>query len=107
MFWDLMNIVIPKVKPHWIKLAYSMEYDVSAVKGFEGDGRNLDAQCYKLFEDWVSTGHGCTPKTWQTLLHRIERVDELSVAAEEIKQQLAEQIKQQLVEKIKQQLAEQ
>ena len=88
--WDVMNIVIPKVKPHWVKLAYSMLYDISAVQGFERDGRCLEEQCRKLFEDWLTTEHDCIPKTWQTLLHQIKRVDELSLAAEEIKQQLAE-----------------
>ena len=86
--WDLINFVIPKVKASWVKLAYSMGYGVNAVRGFEGGGRSLDEQCLKLFEDWL-TGQGCTPKTWQTLLQRIKRVNELTVAAEEIKDQLS------------------
>ena len=87
--WDLINLVIPKVKASWINLAYSMGYSVNAVRGFEGDGRSLDEQCRKLFEDWLTTGHGCTPKTWQTLLQRIKRVNGLTVAADEIMEQLS------------------
>ena len=89
--WDVINIVVPKVRSHWIDLAYSMDYGISAVRGFERDGRRINEWCYELFEDWLTTEHGCTPKTWKTLLHRIKRVDKLSLAAEEIKQQLAEQ----------------
>ena len=97
--WDVINIVVPKVKSHWMNLAYSMDYGISAVRGFESDGGGLTNEtCYELFEDWLTTERGCTPKTWKTLLHRIKRVDELSLAAEEIKQQLVEQIKQQLAE---------
>ena len=87
--WDLINIVIPKVKASWVELAYSMGYSVNAVRGFEGDGRSLDEQCRKVFEDWLTTGQGCTPKTWQVLLQRIKQVNVLTFAAEEIKDQLS------------------
>ena len=86
--WDIIKIVIPKVKASWEELAYSMGYDVSAVKGFEKDGRNLDEQCRKLFEDWLTTGRSCTPKTWQTLLQQIKRVDGLTAAVEEIEKKV-------------------
>ena len=86
--WTLIKIVIPKVKASWINLAYSMGYSVNAVRGFEGDGRNLDEQCRKLFEDWLTTGHGHTPKTWQTLLDHLKQVDDLTAAVEEIEKEL-------------------
>ena len=90
----MIKIVIPKVKPYWVELAYSMGYGIYQVEGFEGGYRSLTMQCRELFEDWLSTDNGCTPKTWQTLFHRIEQVDDLSVAAEEIKRQLIELVKQ-------------
>ena len=86
--WDLINIVIPKVKASWVELAYSMGYSVNDVRGFERDGRSLDEQCRKLFEDWLTTGRGCTPKTWQTLLKQIRQVNDLTAAAEEIEKEL-------------------
>ena len=86
--WALIKIVIPKVKPRWENLAYSMGYSVNAVRGFERDGRNSEEQCRKLFEDWLTTGHGCTPKTWQKLLQRIKQVDDLTAAVEEIEKEL-------------------
>ena len=72
-----------------------MGYGISAVKG--GGGRDLDKWCFELFENWLTTECDCTPKTWQILLHQIKQFDELPLAAEEIKQQLAEQMKQQLL----------
>ena len=86
--WDLIKIVIPKVKASWVDLAYSIGYGVSAVSGFERDGRCLDEQCRQLFKDWLTTGCGCTPKTWQTLLQRIKQVDDLTAAVEEIEKEL-------------------
>ena len=94
----MIKIVIPKVKPYWVELAYSMGYDIYQVEGFEIGYRSLTVQCRKLFEHWLSTNKGCTPKTWQTLFHRIEQVDDLSVAAEEIKRQLIELVNQKLAE---------
>ena len=86
--WGLIKIVIPKVKASWDKLAYSMGYSVNAVRGFERDGRNSDEQCRKFFEDWLTTGRGYTPKTWQTLLDRLKEVDDLTSAVEEIEKKL-------------------
>ena len=87
--WDLLKIVIPKVKTSWVELAYSMDYEIDAVRGFERDGRSLDERCHKLFEDWLTTGQGCTPKTWQTPLQQVKQVDELIAAVEDIKKPLS------------------
>ena len=83
-----MKIVIPKVKASWVKLAYSMDYSIDAVRGFKEDGRNSDEQCCQFFEDWLTAGHGCTPKTWQTLLDHLKQVDDLTAAVEEIEKEL-------------------
>lgn len=88
IMWDLISIVIPIVKACWVKLAYSMGYEISNVRGFEGDGKDLEERCQKLFEDWLTTDHGCTPKTWEKLLERIKAIDELKAAAEEIEEKL-------------------
>ena len=65
-----------------------MGYSINAVRGFERNGKSLDEQCRKLFENWLTTGQGCTPKTQQTLLQCIKRVNELTAAAEEIEKEL-------------------
>ena len=58
--WELINIVIHKVKASWVELAYSMGYSINAVRGFKEDGRDLDEKCCQLFEDWLTTGQGCS-----------------------------------------------
>ena len=86
--WDLISIVIPKIKAHWVKVAYSLEYDIHAVKAFEQDHRNSEDRCKGLFENWLSARHGASPKTWQTLLERIQRVDDLFSVVDDIKKAL-------------------
>ena len=87
--WELISIVRPKVKAYWKFLAYSMGYCIYDVKRLEGDGKDLDERCYKLFEDWLSTERGCTPKTWKKLLECIKAVEELNVVAKEIENKLS------------------
>ena len=50
--------------------------------------RDSRSQCQKLFENWLTGAHGCTPKTWGKLLERIEAVSDLTAAAEDIKKEL-------------------
>ena len=84
---ELLLHVIPEVKASWEKLAYVMEYETSEVKAIR-DGKDLDDQCTKLFEDWLDTNHGCTPKNWKTLLERIKEVPQLYAAEGRIKKKL-------------------
>ena len=87
--WDLISIVIPKVKAQWNILAHSMGYSIYDVKAWESDGDNLNKLCYKLFAKWLTTESGCTPKTWKKLLERIKAVDELIAASKEIENELS------------------
>ena len=84
---DLIKMVIPRVSAKWVTLAYSMKYSINAVGVFEAGGRDLDEQCRKFFEDWLNTGHGSAPKTWQTLLEHLRQL-ELIAAVEEIEKDL-------------------
>lgn len=86
--WDLIKIVIPKIKADWKHLAYSLKYDIPTVKAIERDSRDSGHCCEKLFEDWLSTPHGATPKTWHTLLQKIKEVDSLFAAADDIQREL-------------------
>ena len=87
--WNLIKIVIPKIKAEWRYVAYSMGYDVSTVAAIEKESiGNLDKCCEKLFEDWLTTNNGCTPKTWQKVIERIKAVDNLTAAAENISMEL-------------------
>ena len=86
--WDLISIVIPKIQAKWRYVAYSMRYDRAAIQGFEKDGSNCEDCCVKLFEDWLESSRGVTPKTWSKLLERIKAVDSLKTASEDIEKEL-------------------
>ena len=82
--WDIISIVIPKIKAKWDYVAYSMKYSITAVNAFEKDSTDSEQSCLKVFKDWLSTPNGITPKTWLTLLDRIKAVDGLQAEAEDI-----------------------
>ena len=80
------EIIIPNVMAHWKDLAYAMEYCIADVEGFDGNGRNLKERCNNLITNWLTTAHGPTPKTYQTLLKYIKKVDEFTAPSEEIEE---------------------
>ena len=90
--WELTKIVIPKVKVDWKQLAYCMRYSPEKVKEFERDGMNLHERCEILFANWLTTSHGPKPKTYQTLLNHIKKIDSLTDASEAIEWELTEGI---------------
>ena len=83
---DLITIVIPKIQAEWEDVAFSMRYDVAAVKAFKEDCHDCKKCCRKLFEDWLDSSRGVTPKTWSKLLGRIKAVN--SLKAEDIVKEL-------------------
>ena len=87
----LEKIVVPEVKASWKYLAYSMGYEPRDVKPIECDSKDVEDRCTRLFEDWLTTDHGDTPRTWEKLLERIEEVDCLHAAAGHIKEKLIKQ----------------
>ena len=86
--WDLIKIVIPKIQSEWEDIAYSMRYDINIVKTIKEDCQNSEKCCKKLFEDWLTTSHGATPKTWFELLNRIKEVDSLKATVAAIEEEL-------------------
>ena len=87
--WNLIKIVVPKVKAEWEDLAYSMEYDIATIEEIEEHNSNSENCCVALFADWLHTDHGATPKTWSTLLQKIKDVDSLAATVDDIKRQLS------------------
>ena len=85
--WELTKIVIPRVKVHWKDLAYCMRYD-SEIESFDKEGRNDHECCEKLFRIWLNSSRGPTPKTYQTLLKCIKKIDDLTATSEEIESKL-------------------
>ena len=41
-----------------------------------------------MFNNWLTTGHGPTPKTYETLLKYIKKIDDLTAAHESIEKEL-------------------
>ena len=88
--WELTEIVIPNVMAKWERLAYCMRYKHREVEAFRKDSQDLKECCMKLFGDWLETGHGPVPKTYQTLLNCIKKIKDLEAASKEIEMELIE-----------------
>ena len=86
--WELIKVVIPKVKAKWDSLAYCMRYTPEEVNGFRQGSRDCDDCCKNLFSNWISTGHGPCPKTYQTLLEHMKEIEELKTASDKAKEEL-------------------
>ena len=90
--WELTEFVIPKIKDNWDNLAYCMRYTIGEVEAFKKESRDLKECCIQLFRNWITTGHGPTPKTYKTLLHHIKKINDLTAVSGEIERQLIEGI---------------
>ena len=86
--WELTKIVIPKIKASWMEFAYCMRFTVHEVKMYEKESKSSKECCIKVFEEWLNTGRGPSPKTYQTLLKYIKEVDELTATSEVIESEL-------------------
>ena len=87
--WELIKIVIPKIKGHWKELAYCMRYSIGEVEVFDKEGKsNLQECCEKMFIKWLTTSHGPEPKTYETLLYHIKKIDSLIAESEAIEKEL-------------------
>ena len=85
----LNTIAIPKLAAEWESVAYALRYGIPIVQrirsNHHGDAKKC---CNKLFEDWLSTGNGVEPKTWDTLLSKLKEIVELDAVTNEIKEKL-------------------
>ena len=86
----LLKIVIPKIKVDWEDVAYTLHYRIMMVKMIKEKHRGDPKKCCKeLFEDWLTTSNGVHPKTWRTLLDRLNELVDLTLATQVIKQELS------------------
>ena len=89
--WELIKIVIPKIMSEWESLAFCMRYRPEEVEAFGKEhAQDLKGCCKKLFINWLTTGHGPNPKTYQVLLKHIKEVEELKAVSEVIEKELIE-----------------
>ena len=91
--WELTEFVIPKIKDNWENLAYCMRYTIGEVEAIKKESHDFKECCIKLFKDWLTTSHGPIPKTYQTLLQHIRKIDDLTAVSTEIKRKLIKSIK--------------
>ena len=65
---------------HWKDVALiALQYDASMVERLEKQYTSDSKRCCtKLFEDWLNSENGVSPKTWQTLLTQLNEVEGLA-----------------------------
>ena len=86
---DLNKIVVPKVSAEWEDIAFALRYDISVVKQISIKHREDPKKCCKeLFKDWLVTSNGVKPKIWQTLLNKLENMEELYSITKDIIERL-------------------
>ena len=86
--FELTEIVIPKIKAEWESLAQCMRYSTQEIKGFKKDSQDSGECCKNLLDNWINTGHGPKPKTYQTLLKHIKKINNLTAASEAVEKKL-------------------
>ena len=89
-WWKVNTIVILNITSHWKDVALiSLQYDASMVERLEKQYTSDSKRCCtKLFEDWLNSENGVSPKTWQTLLTQLNEVTGLADKVKEIIKQL-------------------
>ena len=85
---DINKIVIPRIQAEWEDVAYALCYKITEVQDIRAKYKNSKKCCQILFEDWLSTDHGASPKTWSTLLDKLSKVKDLIAARNEIMNEL-------------------
>ena len=85
-WWKVNTIVIPNIMSHWKDVTLiSLQYDASMVERLEKQYTSDDKMCCtKLFDDWLNSENGVSPKTWQTLLTQLNEVEGLADKVKEI-----------------------
>jgi len=75
---------------HWKDVAYALWYKIAAVDKIEANSQDPKKQCQDFFQDWLQTNNGgqAGPKTWETLLNAIKKLEELTRAREKIMTEL-------------------
>ena len=86
---DLNKIIVPRILASWDDVAYALRYEVHTVNSLREKGHNPKKCCQKLFEDWLTTSNGASPKTYSTLLSKLREVEELTEGIDEIVQKVS------------------
>ena len=88
MKW-INRIVVPRIAPHWKEVAYELLIPDESIETFKSDSKgDTKGCCLKMLRAWLHTGIGESPKTWNTLMAAVDKVENLKRATEDIKEQL-------------------
>ena len=86
----LNQIVIPRIAEDWKLIAGYLEYKVEFIQLIKKDESTGDKDCcVALFEDWLTTDNGTSPKTWSTLIRGLREIKKFKSNTEKIIQDLA------------------
>ena len=91
---DLNEIVVPRIQAEWEDVAYALRYEIHMVRAVQERYREDPRKCCRgLLEDWLTTKNGTSPKTWNTLLGVLRKVNELTSVTHEIEEELSKLLK--------------
>ena len=86
----LNQFVIPKIQVEWEDVAYALYYEIYMVEAIKMKYREDPRKCCRGFlQDWLTTKNGKPPKTWNTLLDALRKVNELASVTREIEKDLS------------------
>ena len=85
---DINKIVIPQIQAEWEDVACALCYGITKVEAIKAKYENSKRCCQILFEDWLSTDRGASPKTWSTLLDKLSKLKDLTAARNNIMNKL-------------------
>ena len=87
----LHKYVFKHIAYKWDEIADILEFQIAQKRLIGKTGRDDPAECCKrLFEDWLITDAGISPKTWGTLLEELDNNGSFDKPLEEIKKGLQE-----------------
>ena len=91
---DLNTIVIPRIQAEWKNVAYALRYKIQTVRAIQ-QKCHVDPKrcCEELLEDWLITQNGTSPKTWNTLLGALRKVNDVTSVTREIEEDLRKLLK--------------
>ena len=60
----------------WEELAEALNFDDEMIEAIKQKERDDPKKCCRqFFKDWLGTGHGTNPKTWETLFNALKDPD--------------------------------
>ena len=87
----LHKYVFKHIAYKWDEIADILEFPIAQKRLIDKTGRSDPAECCKrLFEDWLTTDAGISPKTWGTLLEEVDNNGSFEKSLGEIKRDLQE-----------------